>query len=219
MIDVLLIEDEELVRFGLRTILESTPDIRVHAEGKDGAEAVELNRLHHPDVVIMDIRMPGMGGLAATKELMRSDDPPKIIVLTTFDADDYVYEALRSGAVGFLLKDTPPAELIQAVRTVAEGNSVLSPAVTSRVISHIAAEPERNGTAGRERLEGLTGRERDVLRLIAEGRSNAEIAGRLLMSEATVKVHVSHLLAKLEAANRVQAAIIAHQAGLTTESG
>ncbi|MEU5878425.1 response regulator transcription factor [Spirillospora sp. NPDC047279] len=217
MIDVLLVDDEELLRYGLKTILESDSRLRVVAEAKDGAQAVELGRAHMPDVVLMDIRMPGMDGLSATRSLMEGTRPPKVIVLTTFDLDQYVYDALRAGAVGFLLKDTPPPELIQAVRTVADGNAILSPAVTSRLITRFA-EPERDLSRQRRLVEGLTGRERDVLRLLAEGRSNAEIAARLFMSEGTVKVHVSHLLAKLAVGNRVQAAILAHQVGLVADA-
>jgi len=216
MIDVLLVDDEELLRYGLRTILESDPGIRVVAEARDGAEAIELSRIHMPDVALMDIRMPGTDGLTATRTLAASDRPPKVIVLTTFDLDQYVYEALRAGAVGFLLKDTPPPELIQAVRTVADGNAILSPAVTSRLISRFTG-PERDLSDERARVDSLTDRERDVLRLLADGRSNAEIAAKLFMSEGTVKVHVSHVLAKLDVGNRVQAAILAHQVGLVAE--
>ncbi|GAA3230516.1 response regulator transcription factor [Actinocorallia longicatena] len=216
MTDVLLVDDEELVRFGLRAIVESAPGLRIVAEASDGAEAVRLARELRPDVILMDIRMPGMDGLAAAEELSADPDPPKVIILTTFDLDDHVLQALENGAVGFLLKDTPPKEIIAAITTVAEGNAILSPGVTRQLIDRFADRPGGAGP-GREAVERLTEREREVVTLMAEGLSNAGIGTALAMSEATVKVHVSHVLTKLGAANRVQAAIIAYRAGLTSE--
>jgi DNA-binding NarL/FixJ family response regulator len=212
-IRVLLVDDEQLVRSGLRMILESAGDIEVVGEAADGGGAVEQMRLHRPDVVLMDIRMPAMDGLAATRELTALPDPPKVIMLTTFELDEYVRAALEHGAVGFLLKDTPPRDLIQAVRTVADGNAMLAPTVTRRLLAEFAAGGAQ-AVAARRRLEVLTGREREVAVAIAQGLSNAEIGRRLFMSEATVKAHVSRVLAKLGLTNRVQAAILVHDAGL-----
>ncbi len=214
MIRVLLVDDEQLVRSGLRMILQSSDDIEVVAEAADGAQAAEQVRLHRPDVVLMDIRMPTVDGLTATRQLTALPDPPKIIVLTTFELDDYVHTALQHGAVGFLLKDTPPRDLLEAVRTVAAGNAMLSPTVTRRLIAKFAARGSARAVAARNQLEALTGREREVVVAVAQGLSNAEIGKRLFMSEATVKAHVSHVLAKLGMSNRVQAAILAHDAGL-----
>jgi DNA-binding NarL/FixJ family response regulator len=214
MIRVLLVDDEQLVRSGLRMILQSSGDIEVVAEAADGAQAVEEVRLHRPDVVLMDIRMPTMDGLAATRQLMALPDPSRIIVLTTFELDEYVHTALVNGAVGFLLKDTPPRDLVQAVRTVAAGNAMLSPTVTRRLIAEFAARGSPQVVVARKQLEALTRREREVVVAVGQGLSNAEIGKRLFMSEATVKAHVSRVLAKLGMSNRVQAAILAHDAGL-----
>jgi DNA-binding NarL/FixJ family response regulator len=210
-----LVDDEQLVRSGLRMILESAGDIEVVGEAGDGGGAVEQVRLHRPEVVLMDIRMPAMDGLAATRELTALPDPPRIIILTTFELDEYVHTALENGAVGFLLKDTPPRDLIQAVHTVAEGNAMLAPSVTRRLIAEFAARNSTQAVAARTQLEALTDREREVAVAIAQGLSNAEIAKLLFMSEATVKAHVSHVLAKLNLTNRVQAAMLVHDAGLT----
>jgi DNA-binding NarL/FixJ family response regulator len=214
VIRVLLVDDEELVRSGLRMILESAGDIEVVGEAADGGAAVEQVRRHRPDAVLMDIRMPAMDGLAATRELHALPDPPRVIMLTTFELDEYVHAALASGAVGFLLKDTPPRDLISAVRTVAEGNAMLAPTVTRRLIAEFAARGGGQAAAARKRLEALTGRELEVVVAVAQGLSNAEIGRRLFMSEATVKAHVSRVLSKLDLDNRVQAAILAHDAGL-----
>jgi DNA-binding NarL/FixJ family response regulator len=214
MIRLLLVDDEELVRSGLRMILQSSGDIEVVAEAADGAQAVEQVRRRRPDIVLMDIRMPIMDGLAATRELTALPDPPKIIVLTTFELDEYVHTALQHGAVGFLLKDTPPRDLIQAVRTVAAGNAMLSPTVTKRLLAEFTARGSSRAVAAQQQLEALTEREREVVVAVAQGLSNAEIGRRLFMSEATVKAHVSRVLAKLGMSNRVQAAILAHNAGL-----
>jgi DNA-binding NarL/FixJ family response regulator len=213
VIRVLLVDDEQLVRAGLRMILEASGDLEVVAEAADGAGAIEQVRLHRPEVVLMDIRMPVMDGLAATQRIASLPDPPKIVVLTTFELDEYVHRALENGAVGFLLKDTPPHDLVQAVRTVADGNAMLSPAVTKRLIAEFTTGGARAGAA-RRRLEALTGREREVVVAVAQGLSNAEIGKQLFMSEATVKAHVSRALAKLGINNRVQAAVLAHDAGL-----
>jgi DNA-binding NarL/FixJ family response regulator len=214
VIRVLLVDDEQLVRSGLRMILQSSSDIEVVAEAADGAQAVEQVRLHRPDVVLMDIRMPTMDGLAATRQVTALPGPPKVIVLTTFELDEYVHTALQHGAVGFLLKDTPPRDLLQAVRTVAAGNAMLSPTVTRRLLAEFATRGGAQAVAARKQLDVLTGREREVVVAVAQGLSNAEIGKRLFMSEATVKAHVSRVLAKLGMSNRVQAAILAHDAGL-----
>jgi len=214
VIRVLLVDDEQLVRSGLRMILQSSGDIEVVAEAADGAQAVEQVRLHRPDVVLMDIRMPTVDGLPATRQITALPDPPKIIVLTTFELDEYVHTALQHGAVGFLLKDTPPRDLLQAVRTVSAGNAMLSPTVTKRLLAEFAARGTAQAVAARKQLEALTEREREVVVAVARGLSNAEIGKRLFMSEATVKAHVSRVLAKLGMSNRVQAAILAHDAGL-----
>ena len=214
MIRVVLVDDEQLVLSGLRMILESAGDIEVVGEAADGGAAAEQVLRHRPDVVLMDIRMPAMDGLAATRELSALPDPPRIIMLTTFELDEYVHAALENGAVGFLLKDTPPRDLVQAVRTVAEGNAMLAPTVTRRLIAEFAARGGTQAVAARKRLDTLTGREREVVVAVAQGLSNAEIGRRLFMSEATVKAHVSRVLAKLGMSNRVQAAILAHHAGL-----
>ena len=212
---VLLVDDEELVRFGLRTVLEAAGDFEVVGEAGDGAAAVAAAHELRPDVVLMDIRMPVLDGLAATKQILAQPDPPQVAVLTTFHADEYVYSALAAGAAGFLLKDTPPREIAAAVRSVADGTATLSPAVTSKLIdSYVdrAAAPRR--TAARRRLAELSDREREVLRLVGRGESNAIIAKELFVSEATVKTYVSRLLGKLDLTNRTQAAILAHEAGL-----
>jgi DNA-binding NarL/FixJ family response regulator len=214
VIRIVLVDDEQLVRSGLRMILESADDIEVVGEAADGGGAVEQVRLHRPDAVLMDIRMPAMDGLAATRELTALPDPPKVIMLTTFELDEYVHTALENGAVGFLLKDTPPRDLIQAVRTVADGNAMLAPTVTRRLIAEFASRNSAQALAARRRLEALTARELEVTVAVAQGLSNAEIGRRLFMSEATVKAHVSRVLAKLGMGNRVQAAILVHDAGL-----
>lgn len=212
-IRVLLVDDDALVRAGLRMILSSSDEVEVVGEAADGAEAVAATDAHRPDVVLMDIRMPGMDGITATAALRRLARPPHVIVLTTFQADEHVMSAIRAGADGFLLKDTPPAEIVHAVRLVAAGEAMLSPSVTRTLLSHLGddgtAERRRAAT---ERLTALTDREREVADAVASGASNAEIATSLFMSEATVKAHVSRLLTKLAVANRVQVAILVHDA-------
>ena len=216
MISVLLVDDEALVRAGLRMILETTDDLTVVDEADDGQAAVEAVRQHRPDVVLMDIRMPGLDGLAATLAIRaRFEDPPAIVVLTTFDTDDYVFRALEAGATGFLLKDTPPPDLLRAVRLAAAGDAMLSPTVTRHVINRFTAEDRtQRRRDALSRLDGLTQREREVLVEIGLGHANAEIARHLFMSEATVKSHISRLFEKLSATNRVQLAIAAFRAGL-----
>jgi DNA-binding NarL/FixJ family response regulator len=214
-IRVLLVDDEALVRAGLRMILESADDLEVVGEADDGSKAVGAVQEHRPDVVLMDVRMPGLDGLAAARDVLRLAEPPRVVMLTTFDLDTYVFAALEAGASGFLLKDTPPRDLIGAVRVVAAGEAMLSPAVTRKLIGHFA---EGGGTSRRDaalvRVGGLTDRESDVLVAVGRGLSNAEIGRELFLSEATVKAHVSRLLTKLDASNRVQVAILAHEAGL-----
>ena len=215
VIRVLIVDDDALVRAGLSMMLAGTEDIRVVAEASDGREAASAVDAYGPDVVLMDIRMPGLDGLAATEHLRGRESAPQVIVLTTFDADDYVLRALRAGAAGFLMKDTPPPEIMRAIRLVAAGEAMLSPTVTRRLIEHVADDGlgARRARA-RELLDRLTEREREVAVAIGQGKSNAEIAAELYMSVATVKAHVSRLLAKLEAGNRVQIALLAHDAGI-----
>jgi DNA-binding NarL/FixJ family response regulator len=211
---VLVADDQELVRAGFRLILEASGFVVV-AEAADGAAAVELAALHRPDVVLMDIRMPVLDGIAATRQLTApgaGEGRPKVVILTTFDLDDYVYEALRAGASGFLLKDAPRADLIAAVRVAAAGDALLAPSVTRRLIEAFAARPAE-ALPSPSRLASLTPRERDILLLLARGRTNLEIAGELVVSEATVKTHVAHLLAKLGLRDRVQAVILAYETG------
>ena len=213
MIRTVLVDDEQLVRSGLTMILGSAEDIDVVGEGADGADAVRLAREASPDVVLLDVRMPGMDGLEATAKITALPDGPRVVLLTTFDLDEYVHAALQAGAVGFLLKDTPPRDLVAAVRTVYNGHAMLAPSVTMRMLERFAAPVSPTGAEAARRLEVLSGRERDVLTAVARGRSNAEAGRDLGMREATVKAHVSSILAKLGMANRVQAAILAHDAG------
>lgn len=212
---VLLVDDDPLVRAGLRSILASADDLLVVGEAEDGSTAADAVRRHRPDVVLMDVRMPGTDGIAATATVTALEPAPKVLVLTTFDLDEHVFGALSAGASGFLLKDTPPRELVEAVRVVAAGEAMLSPAVTRRLIGHFAGTPAaRRRTEATERLAALTEREREVLLAVARGLSNAQVGAELYMSEATVKAHVSRLLTKLSASNRVQIAILAHDAEL-----
>jgi DNA-binding NarL/FixJ family response regulator len=215
MTTVLLVDDEALVRAGLRMILETSDDLSVVGEADDGRAAIAAVAQYRPDVVLMDVRMPGLDGLSATAAIRARPRPPAVIVLTTFDTDDAVFRALEAGATGFLLKDTPPEDLLRAVRLAAAGDSMLSPAVTRRVIDRFTAEDRsRSRREHLARLHGLTEREREVLVEIGRGRANAEIARHLHMSEATVKSHVSHIFEKLAVTNRVQIAIAAFRAGL-----
>jgi DNA-binding NarL/FixJ family response regulator len=214
VVRVLLVDDDPLVRSALSLMLGGQPDVEVVGEAADGQAGITAARDLHPDVVLMDIRMPVLDGLAATVELRKHPDPPHVIVLTTFDADDYVLRALAAGADGFLLKDTPPPEILQAIRRVADGDPMLSPSVTRSLIKQVAPPDSSRSARAQERLGGLTGRERDVALAVGRGLSNAEIAGELFLSVATVKAHVSRLFEKLEATNRVQIAIVVHDAGL-----
>ncbi|GGR11212.1 response regulator transcription factor [Streptomyces netropsis] len=213
-IRVLLVDDDPLVRAGLSFMLGGLPDLEIVGEAADGSEVAALVDRHSPDVVLMDIRMPSVDGLAATEALRRREDPPEVIVLTTFHADEQVLRALRAGAAGFVLKDTPPAEIVEAVRRVASGAPVLSPTVTRQLIERVTdrGQPDR-GALARERLARLNDRERQVAIAVGHGRSNAEIAAALFMSVATVKAHVSRILTKLDLNNRVQIALLAHDAG------
>jgi DNA-binding NarL/FixJ family response regulator len=212
---VLLVDDEELVRFGLRTVLEAAGDFEVVGEAGNGADGVRAARELRPDVVLTDIRMPGMDGLTATRQILALPDPPRVAVLTTFHVDEYVYAALAAGAAGFLLKDTPPREIASAVRAIADGTATLSPKVTEQLIeSYVDKKAAPRKAQALRRLSGLSDREREVLRLLGTGESNAELAKQLYVSEATVKTYVSRLLAKLDLTNRTQAAILAHEAGL-----
>ena len=212
---VLLVDDEELVRFGLRTVLEAAGDFEVVGEAGDGEAAIRAAHELRPDVVLMDIRMPVLDGLSATRRILALPHPPQVAVLTTFHVDEYVYAALAAGAAGFLLKDTPPREIAAAVRAVADGTASLSPAVTATLIeSYVGRKAVPRRVEALRRVESLSDREREVLVLLGSGESNAELAKRLFVSEATVKTYVSRLLTKLDLTNRTQAAILAHEAGL-----
>jgi DNA-binding NarL/FixJ family response regulator len=210
-IRVLVADDQSMVRAGFRMLLGGEPDIEVVAEAGNGLEAVEKAARYRPTVVLMDIRMPELDGLEATRRILAADDGARVLILTTFDLDEYVYEALRAGASGFVLKDDPPEQLLDAIRTVAGGQGLLSPSVTKRVIQQFTRLPHR--TPPRE-LEDLTEREVDVFRLIARGLSNAEIGQELFISETTVKTHITHILQKLDLRDRVQAVVLAYETGL-----
>ena len=210
---VLLVDDDPLVRAGLRLILSSDEEIDVVGEIGDGAGAVAAVREHRPDIVLMDLRMPQMDGIAATAALRRLPQPPQVVVLTTFSADAQVVAALRAGASGFLVKDTPPADIIKAIRVVAAGDAIVSPSVTRTLLSHFGdTDVSKRHRLAAQRLAEVTSREREVAMAVGSGASNAEIAATLFMSEATVKAHVSRLLDKLEVSNRVQIAILVHDA-------
>jgi DNA-binding NarL/FixJ family response regulator len=214
VIRVLLADDEALIRAGIRFVLEVADDIEIVAEADNGADAVELARKHLVDVALLDIRMPGADGLAAAAEMRRAAPRTHVVMLTTFGEEDHVARALRCGAAGCLLKDTPPDDLIRAVRVAAAGEPVLSPRVTRQLIDRCVDRDLGQADEARRRVAALTDRERDVLLLLREGSSNAEIAKALLISEGTAKSHVSRILAVLDCTNRVQAAILAHDAGL-----
>jgi DNA-binding NarL/FixJ family response regulator len=215
MIRVLIADDEALVRAGFHAILETQDDIDVVGEAADGVEVVEQARALRPDVVLMDIRMPGIDGIEATRRLLRDAQPTKVLMLTTFDLDEYLYEAMRSGASGFLLKDVPREQLISAIRTVVRGDALLAPALVKRLIDDFVRRPSP-ATRVPPQVERLSARELDVLKLIARGLSNREIAKALFLSEATVRTHVAHILTKLGLRDRVQAAVLAYEAGFVT---
>lgn len=215
MIRVVVADDQALLRGSFRVLIESDPALTVVGEAATGAEAVEVVRRSNPDVVLMDIRMPGLDGIEATRRL--ADSPCRVLILTTFDLDEYVYAALRAGASGFLLKDTPPADLLSAIHRVADGDALLSPSVTRRLITEFARLP--GPSAPPRELAGVTEREREVLTLIARGSSNTEIAERLVLSQATVKTHIGRLLAKLHARDRAQLVIAAYESGLVKANG
>ena len=215
-IKILLVDDEQMVRMGLRLILESEDDFEVVGEAGDGAEAVALAKKLDPDVVLMDIQMPGMNGLDATREIktLGREESSRVLILTTFELDEYVYEALRAGASGFLLKRTPAEDLIAGIRVVHSGDALLAPSVTKRLIDEFAARPLPEGTSQVEALEELTEREREVLSLVAKGMSNAEIAQTLFLSEGTVKTHIKRIFYKLGLRDRTQAVIFAYDVGI-----
>jgi DNA-binding NarL/FixJ family response regulator len=214
VIRVLIADDQALVRGGFRLILDGQPDIDVVGESEDGTEAVERALELSPDVVLMDIRMPGIDGLEATRRLVRSAPSSlRVLILTTFDLDEYVYEAMLAGASGFLVKDVPPVELVHGVRTVAAGDALLAPSVVRRLLSEFVRRPPP-GAGTPQQLTPLTERELQVLTLVARGRSNSEIAGDLVVSETTVKTHVTHVLQKLDLRDRVQAVVLAYETGL-----
>ena len=219
MARVLIADDQALVRAGFHVLIDSAADLEVVGEANDGREAVDMALELEPDVVLMDIRMPVLDGLAATREIaMARPDGPRVIMLTTFDIDEYVFEALRAGASGFLLKDTEPAELLQAVRVVAGGEALLAPSVTRRLIEEFATRPDPHRTSPAA-LEALTEREREVLALVARGLSNHEIAAELFISPATAKTHVSRIMQKLDARDRAQLVVTAYETGLVAPRG
>jgi DNA-binding NarL/FixJ family response regulator len=210
---ILIVDDQALVRGGLRMILDAQPDLEVIGEATDGHEALKQARELAPDLVLMDVRMPELDGLETTRRLLGRDPSPKVVVLTTFDLDDYVYEAIRAGASGFLLKSAPPQQLVAGIRTVMAGDALLAPEITRRLLDRFVARPPRRAGIPPDFAE-LSERELEVLRLIADGRSNAEIATDLFLSEATVKTHVTHILTKLRLRDRVQAVALAYRTGL-----
>jgi len=214
VITVLIADDQTLVRDGFRMILDEQEDMVVVGEAGDGIEAVAKTRELRPDVVLMDIRMPGRDGLEATRDLLREMPETHVLILTTFDLNEYVYEAMKVGASGFLLKDAPRSQLVDGVRTVAAGDALLAPAITRRLIEQFVKRPPSSVRPLPPVIEALTGRELEVLKLVARGRSNGEIAAELFISEATVKTHVAHALAKLDLRDRVQAVVFAYESGL-----
>jgi DNA-binding NarL/FixJ family response regulator len=219
---ILLADDQELMRMGFRMVIDSQPDLEVVGESSNGREAIESTRRLAPDVILMDVRMPECDGVQATRTIVESGAASRIIILTTFDLDEYVYAALRAGASGFLLKDAQPAELLAAIRAVASGDAVVSPRVTRRLLSQHAHRLPAAGSpdpAELVLLAQLTAREREVLLEVARGSSNAEIAGRLVLSEATVKTHVGRILSKLDLRDRVQIVVFAYETGLITPAG
>src|SRR5271170_5294104 len=216
-ITILLADDQELMRMGFRMVIESQPDLSIVGEAANGREAIERAAELDPDIVLMDVRMPELDGIEATRRIVAGDDRVRIIILTTFDLDEYSYSALRAGASGFLLKDAPPAELLAAIRAVASGDAVVAPSTTRRLLATLADRlpaPTDDVALAAPVLDVLTPREREVLLAVARGLSNAEIADELVLSEATVKTHVGHILAKLELRDRVQIVVLAYDRGL-----
>jgi DNA-binding NarL/FixJ family response regulator len=218
VIKVLIADDHALARGGLRGMLAADPDFEIVGEAADGLEAAELARQLRPDVVVMDIRMPRLDGIEATRRIQLHPDPPRVLVLTTFDLDEYVYEGLRAGASGFMLKDASPSQLREAVRTVANGDTLLAPAVTRRLVERFVRRPAP-GPSEQERLGQLTEREYEVLKLIGTGLSNSEIAAELFLSEATVKTHFTRIASKLDLRDRVQAVVFCYENGLVEPGG
>jgi DNA-binding NarL/FixJ family response regulator len=217
MVRVLIVDDQSLVRAGFRMILESEPDVEVVGEAADGAEAITAAQELAPDVILMDVRMPNVDGLEATRRLLEGKEQgPRVLILTTFDLDEYVYEALKVGASGFLLKDTPPEQLVEAIHVVANGDALLSPVITRRVIEEFVRRPPDSLRKPSEALAELTPRELEILRLVARGLSNAEIAKEAFVSETTVKTHVAHILLKLRLRDRVQAVVFAYENGVVS---
>lgn len=214
MIRVVIADDQALLRAGFRALLDSDPEIEVVAEAEDGERAVAAVAAHRPDVMLMDIRMPRLDGIAATRRVLAAADPPHVLILTTYDTDENVFDALEAGAVGFLVKDTPPAQLLEAVKSAVRGGATISPSTTRRLVDHLVASRLRRDRPAPPELEALTEREREVLQLIARGCSNREIAGRLHIAELTAKTHVSRILTKLSVESRVQAAVVAYETGL-----
>ena len=213
-IKVLLADDQALVRSGFRMILEARPELEVVGEAEDGFEAIEATRRLLPDVILMDVRMPNLDGVEATRRLVARGTDSRVLILTTFDLDEYVYEAIRAGASGFLLKDVRPQELVDAINVVAKGDALLAPSITRRLLDRFAEQAPGDPAKPPPQLEALTGRELEVLKLVARGWSNAELAEKLFLSETTVKTHVSSVLRKLGLRDRVQAVVMAYEAGL-----
>jgi DNA-binding NarL/FixJ family response regulator len=218
MITILVADDEALLRGAFRTMLETEDDLKVVGEAADGKEAIEQARLRKPDVVLMDVRMPRLDGIEATRRLVKDGAGPRVLILTTFDLDQYVYDAMRAGASGFMLKNSPPDELAAAIRTVAAGEALLAPSVTRRLIEEFVRRP-RVGSEGAAQLAELTDRELEVLKLIARGLSNSEIAEQLIVAEATVRTHVNRILTKLDLRDRTQAAVLAYESGVVQPGG
>jgi DNA-binding NarL/FixJ family response regulator len=218
-IRIVLVDDQELVRTGFRMVLDAQPDMTVVGEAADGLAAVEFARVHSADVMVMDARMPRMDGVAATRQIRQAGDRPRVLMLTTFDLDEYAFAALKAGASGFLLKDVPPEELLFAIRAVHSGDAVVAPSTTRRLLDRFAPMLPAGDAQAASELEDLTEREHQVLILVAQGLSNAELAQRLFVSEATVKTHVGRILAKLGLRDRVQAVVLAYETGLVKAQG
>jgi DNA-binding NarL/FixJ family response regulator len=219
LISVILVDDQPLLRKGFRMVLEEEPGIAVVGEASDGAAALHLAGRHHPDVVVMDVRMPGMDGIEATRAILAAEPRTRVLILTTFDLDEYAFGALRLGASGFILKDVLPSEFVRAIRSVAGGDAIIAPSVTGRLLdafAHQLPDPQRADQASHPELGRLTAREREILAELAGGYSNAEIAERLFVAEATVKTHLGRVLTKLGLRDRVQAVVYAYEAGLTS---